>query len=253
MLTYDDPAVLARRVAAAARPLLIGLDVDGVLAPLVDHADDARLVDGVADSIGALAGHDHVQIAIVSGRAVDDLLRFEFDSRVVLVGSHGLESYGQPMKPLDEVENDRLAALIVLADRAAHQAGDGAWVETKPASVTVHIRQADPETGAKALDWLAPLAGSVKGANVKAGSDVLELFTRSADKGRAIYGLAAEFDASATAFVGDDITDEDAFAALSSTDISVKVGDAPTIAQHRLRDPYAVAIWLRKLVAENET
>lgn len=249
MLKYDDPAALARRVTTATRPLLIGLDVDGVLAPLVDHADDARLVDGVAESIRSLAGQEHVHIAIVSGRAVYDLHRFEFDSRVVLVGSHGMESHGQPMKPLDEVENDRLAELTLLANRAIQRAGDGAWVETKPASVTVHVRQADAIAGAEALDWLAPHVGSIEGANVKAGSDVLELFTRAADKGRAMTLLSADFGVSATVFVGDDITDEDAFAALGPSDISIKVGDAPTIAEHRLRDPHAVAQWLRELVA----
>jgi trehalose-phosphatase len=249
VLTYDDPTVLARRVATAARPLLIGLDVDGVLAPLVDHADDARLVDSVADSIGILANHDHVHIAIVSGRAVDDLHRFEFDNRVVLVGSHGMESHGQPMKPLDEIEGDRLAELTVLANQAIQRAGDGAWVEAKPASVAVHVRQADSDAGTEALDWLATRAESIEGANVKPGSDVLELFTRSADKGRAMTALIAERDASATVFVGDDITDEDAFAALRPTDMSIKVGDAPTIAKHRLRNPDDVAIWLRELVA----
>jgi len=248
VLSYDDPAALARRVASATRPLLIGLDVDGVLAPLVDHADDALLIDGVAESIGTLARHGHVHIAIVSGRAVDDLHRFGFDSRVALVGSHGMESDRQPMRPLDEVEHDRLAELTVLANRAIQQAGEGAWVETKPASVAVHIRQADPVTGAEALDWLAPRAGSIEGADVKAGSDVLELFTRSADKGRAMTRLSAELYVSTTVFVGDDITDEDAFAALGPSDITIKVGEAPTAAAHRLRNPEAVGIWLRELV-----
>ena len=55
MITYDDSTALARLVAAAPRPLLVGLDVDGVLSPLVDHAADAILLDGMADTVSALA------------------------------------------------------------------------------------------------------------------------------------------------------------------------------------------------------
>jgi trehalose-phosphatase len=127
------------------------------------------------------------------------------------------------------------------------RAGDGAWVETKPVSVVLHVREAAPSAGAEALEWLGPQADSVDGAHVKAGSAVLELFTRSGDKGSAMTRLRAEVDAATTVFAGDDLTDEEAFAALGPSDITIKVGDAPTIAEHRLRDPDAVRDWLRDL------
>jgi trehalose-phosphatase len=52
-----------------------------------------------------------------------------------------------------------------------------------------------------------------------------------------------------TVFLGDDVTDEDAFARLSPTDVAIKVGDADTIAPHRLRDPHAVLAFLQALAA----
>ena len=247
MIHYDDPLSLARRVADAARPLLIGLDVDGVLAPIVRHADEARLTSGVAESVSALADHEELHIAIVSGRSIDGLQRFEFDDRVTLIGSHGMEIHGYPMESLNTQEKDRLSELLALANQAMLRAGDGAWVETKPVSVVLHVREAAPGAGAEALEWLDPQANSVEGAHVKAGSAVLELFTRSGDKGSALTRLGAEVAAATTVFVGDDLTDEEAFAALGTSDITIKVGDAPTIAEHRLRDPDVVRDWLREL------
>lgn len=247
MLDYDDPILLARSVARSSRPLLLGLDVDGVLAPIVRHANEARLTDGVADSIRALAGHDWLRVAIVSGRAVDDLARFDFDSRATLVGSHGMEIKGKVMAPLDAREVNRLARLAALGDQAILRAGDGAWLETKPASVVVHVRQASSPAGPDALEWLRPLAMAIEGTHVKAGSAILELFARDGDKGQAMLKLRDDFSASVVVFVGDDLTDEEAFAALGPADITIKVGDAPTLAAHRLRDPGAVREWLREL------
>ncbi|MBA3288162.1 MAG: trehalose-phosphatase, partial [Acidimicrobiia bacterium] len=60
-------------------PLLIGLDVDGVLAPIVPYAGDAVLTPGVLDALSALSHHAEVAaVAVVSGRTVTDLARFTF-------------------------------------------------------------------------------------------------------------------------------------------------------------------------------
>jgi trehalose-phosphatase len=245
--SFDDPEALADDVLAAARPLLVGLDVDGVLAPLVDHAADAALLDGMSEAMSAVAELDSVQVAVLSGRSLEGLAQFDFHHDLHVIGSHGMETRDRPMDPLDDDEADRLAALDALAEAAARDAGDGAWVERKPASVVLHVRRADPERGRAALDGLAARARDVEGATVKPGSNVLELFARSADKGTALVALGAELRAATILFVGDDVTDEDAFARLGPQDIAIKVGDAATIAPHRLRDPHAVLTFLRAL------
>lgn len=246
-MNYDDPAALAQQIADQERPLLLGLDVDGVLAPIVHHADHARLTAGVADSLAELAKHEQLHVAVVSGRSIDDLVRFDFDEDVTLIGSHGIETQGRPMEPLTVQEADRLARLTSLCDKAMQRAGTGAWVETKPASVVLHVRQAESVAGADALTWLRPLAESVDGTEIKAGSAVLELFARSGNKGRAIHDLRTEVNALTAVFVGDDITDEDAFAVLGPSDVSIKVGNAATIANNRLRDTDGVRDWLQEL------
>ena len=247
MTDYDDPVAIARVVAACTRPMLVGLDVDGVLAPIVAHADDATLLDGMADAVSTVAALDGVHVVVVSGRSLAGLAQFDFGDDVHVIGSHGMETLDEPMAPLTAEEQHRLTLLDGAASAAAFQAGEGAWVERKPASVVLHVRQADDAAGRVALAEVAERVEAVDGATTKAGSGVLEAFARHADKGTALVGLAARLGAATTVFVGDDVTDEDAFAHLGPGDIAIKVGDADTIAPHRLADPPAVLSWLRAL------
>jgi trehalose-phosphatase len=151
------------------------------------------------------------------------------------------------MEPLTDDERTLLADLDGAAVAAAEQAGAGAWVERKPASVVLHVRQADDSAGTIALLELADIARGLDGATVKAGSGVLEAFARHTDKGTALMALTSDLGAVTTVFLGDDLTDEEAFAHLSPGDVAIKVGDAATIAPHRLRDPHAVLTFLQVL------
>jgi trehalose 6-phosphate phosphatase len=244
---YDDPVDIARLLASRPRPMLIGLDVDGVLAPIVDHADDAVLLDGMAPAVSAVATLDEVHVAVVSGRSLAGLEQFGFGDDVHVIGSHGMETRDRPLTPLTDDEQARLATLEEAATKAARMAGDGAWVEHKPASVVLHVRQADDAAGRRALADFADAADEVEGAATKAGSGVLEAFARHADKGSALVELGARFDVATMLFVGDDVTDEEAFARLGPEDVTIKVGDDDTIARHRLPDPDAVLAFLQAI------
>ncbi|HEY5876891.1 MAG TPA: trehalose-phosphatase, partial [Ilumatobacteraceae bacterium] len=164
---FDDPVAVATEVAALDRPLLAAFDVDGVLAPIVAHAADAALLPGLLDALSALSAR--TPVGIVSGRNVENLSRFGFPDVLLVVGSHGAERRGRPLAPLTVTETERLARLRVLADRAARDAGGGAWVETKPTAVVVHVREADPATAEPALAALAKAAAAVPGAHLRRG------------------------------------------------------------------------------------
>ena len=241
------PERLAEVIATSERPVLVGLDIDGVLAPIVDHADDAVLLDGIVEPLTRLAAADGLVLAAVSGRTVESMQTFGLPDGIRLVGSHGMEEAGRPIDPLDATERARLDDLVALADAAAELAGDGAWVEHKAASVAVHVRQGDHASGERALERLTSETAAIDGATSKAGSAVLELFARQASKGTAMSRLRDESGAATAVFIGDDVTDEDAFAALVDGDVTIKVGPADTIARFRLDDPDAVRAWLRAL------
>lgn len=243
---YDDPLELAATVLARPRPLLIGLDVDGVLAPIVAHADEAQLLAGTAELLRRAVDPPGVSVAIVSGRSLDDLARFGFPDEVEQIGSHGMERAERRIS-LERDEAHRLEQLRSLAEDAARSVGQGAWVEHKPASVVLHVREADPRRATSAMDDLAQAVAGIHESTVMSGSGVLELFVRHGDKGTAVGELRRELGAVTTTFVGDDVTDERAFLALARGDIGIKVGDGDTAAHHRLRDPEAVRAFLASI------
>ena len=225
---------------------LIAFDVDGVLAPLVGHADDARLSPDVHDLLSSLAARSTV--GIVSGRALESLERlFGFPADIHVYGSHGLEERGVPASPLDDDEQYTFEQLETIASRGADAAGEGAWLEYKPASVVLHTREADADRAAPVVEAVANLAGMIDGAQVTPGSGVVELLARTASKGAALRTLGERVGRTPIIYLGDDITDEHAFAEMSDADLSVRVGPGESTARYRLTDPTAVVELLRAL------
>lgn len=248
----DARRVTAAELAAIVAPTLpdglLALDVDGVLAPLVDHADDARLLPGVHETLAALT--TATEVAIVSGRSLESLERlFAFPADVHVVGSHGLELRGRPTAPLDDDERYTFEQLEIIAERGVTAAGPGAWLERKPASVVLHTREADAELAAPAVDAATNLASMIDGATVKPGSNVVELLARSTTKGAALVELAERLDRTTTTYLGDDVTDEEAFRALGGDDVTVRVGPGATAARFRIDSPTDVAELLAALAA----
>jgi trehalose 6-phosphate phosphatase len=233
-----------RELAELIRPLLptglLAFDVDGVLAPIVEHADDATLTPGVGDHLASLTASTCV--AILSGRALQSLERlFAFPPEIHVIGSHGLEARGSRPPDLDDDERFVFEQLEIIGGRAVDAAGDGAWLEYKPASVVLHTRSADRIRAAPAVEAVSNLASMITGAQVKAGSSVVEMLARRASKGEALSGLAAAIDRTPIVYFGDDVTDEDAFRAMGDDDVSVRVGPGATAAAYRLPDPAAVS------------
>lgn len=112
----------------------------------------------------------------------------------------------------------------------------------------VHTRQAEAASGRRALEVLAADAADVPGVKATAGSEVLELFARPASKALAMESLRELHGPATIVYVGDDKTDEEAFAALGPADVAVKVGEGPTLATRRLQDTGAVTVWLTAMV-----
>jgi trehalose 6-phosphate phosphatase len=235
------PAALdeALTVLARQRPLLVASDYDGVLAPLHDDPSAAVLEAGAEAALTRLSRVDGVTVALVSGRGVADLQATSgLSGNFRWVGSHGAEFDGPLAGELAE-RRDRLAEL--LAPMVARV--EGAWLETKPASVAVHVRPVQDRAAAAALLAEARRVAD-SSLTLKPGKDVLEIAVTDADKGAALRRLSDEVGAAGSIYLGDDVTDEDGFRALGApTDVTVKIGDAPTAARHRVPDTIsAVAV-----------
>jgi trehalose 6-phosphate synthase/phosphatase len=240
----------------AMRPsLLIALDFDGVLAPIVADPGAARALPQSREHLKSLAGLPGVRLALVSGRTLADLREVASPPPgALLVGSHGAEisdpSIGsQSQTPLDEEAALLLERIVVELERIS-AVQEGTHVEVKPTGAVLHTRRATREISAKATQEALDGPAAWPGVHLTHGKEVVELTVVATTKGTAIRQLRELTGADAVLYAGDDVTDERAFAVLDGDagDVSVHVGSGETIADHRLGSPDAVAAMLGLLV-----
>ena len=245
------PAELQRALDTVAEVsrLLVACDFDGTLAPIVNNPADARPLATAAEALTGLADVPATEVALISGRALSVLRELSaMPSTVHFVGSHGAEFDTGFAHPVDEALLGRITKELnrIAADRA------GVTVETKPASVALHVRNADAADGEAALADARAAAQSWD-AQLTEGKAVLEFAVISTDKGEAVDLLRDRYDASAVVFLGDDVTDEKAFRRLRAGDVGIKVGPGDTLAGHRVTSPDDVALALEYLLGRRGT
>jgi trehalose 6-phosphate phosphatase len=229
---------------AVAPELLVALDFDGTLAPIVEVPADARALPAALEAIHGLAALPGTTVVLVSGRALADLAAVSgLGPPVRLVGSHGLEPDDGPT-PLDDGQRERLSRLNAEVD-ALVDGAPGVRTERKPAGVAVHVRGAAPEVGTRVLDALRDGPAAAPGILSTPGKAVLDLAVTDVNKGLALDRMRGD---AAVFFAGDDVTDETAFARLRPGDVGVKVGEGDTAATHRVTDPAALADLLGELL-----
>lgn len=247
----DLLATLTRFVAHER--ILIALDFDGTLAPEVDDPARARALPAAHEALLCLRELPGVTIALISGRALVSLASAsELPGDVPLVGSHGLEvrfDARDAHPAIDAADRDRVRALQSRLEPLVASTS-AAWLELKPAGVAVHTRLVDAPAASALHHAVTAAALELDEAlTVREGKNVVEFSVRDATKGHGLRAVRARFDPDAVLFAGDDVTDEDGFAALEPHDVGIKVGAAATCAVYRVADPEAIAHVLRTLCA----
>jgi trehalose 6-phosphate phosphatase len=246
------PAELRRAIVQIARTprLLVACDYDGTLAPIVENPEQARPMNESVGALRSLAGLHETTTAVISGRALRDLATLSrLPSEVHLVGSHGSEFDIGFVHALDEGARDLHRRLETELERIVGDA-EGVYLEVKPASIAVHTRRADREVSARTTDAVRSGPCGWDGVQVTEGKEVIELAVVQTDKGRALDILRHQVGATAAVFVGDDVTDEKAFARLSGPDLGIKVGAGDTLAGFHIADPAEVGMVLAFLLEE---
>ncbi len=247
----DLPDGLLERLAELARVpnLLVATDYDGTVAPIVN--DPMRAVPNreVAVALRSLATLDQTDVGIISSRALRDLAALSrLPSEIHLVGSHGSEfdvDFALQMDPETQARRDALGESLAEICRRY----PGTSLEQKPASVAFHTRNAPAEDVDAAVAEVAALAAADDSLTYQTGKMVSEVGVMAADKGKALEVLRSNVSATAVLYVGDDTTDEHAFATLTGPDVGVKVGEGDTAAAHRIDDTTDVALMLGTLCA----
>jgi len=244
------------RTVEEGSPRILFLDYDGTLAPFREERDRAFPYPGVREALSEIVSSGSVRLVVISGRWTRDLIPLlGLEGPLEVWGSHGWER----KRPGRETEVGRLEEKtvrgLVEAEEWARVEGLEKWCERKPACLALHWRGLAEERARqlrrKAFrSWSAIAAlGSLEVHEFDGG---VELRAEGRSKGFAVETVLAEAGKDAVAaYLGDDLTDEDAFRALRGRGLRVLVRreERPTEADLWLEPPEDLLWFLRRFAA----
>jgi trehalose 6-phosphate phosphatase len=232
------------------------LDVDGTLVEIAPTPRSVQVPPSLRRDLERLATLTDGATALVSGRSLDELDRLFGPLQLTMVGGHGAEirfwrdghANVQSAPPLGTSLRARLAAIEAIDSRLI--------VEDKGYSVALHYRRA-PEREAAVRKAVAALEPEISAQDLEIldGKAVIEIKRPDIDKGTGVRALLAQapFLRRRPVYIGDDITDEDAFAVLPEFDgIAISVGRSIVGVTRRFDGPPAVRRWIAELLSSHD-
>ncbi|HEX2077707.1 MAG TPA: trehalose-phosphatase [Longimicrobium sp.] len=231
--------------------LVLLLDFDGTLAPIVDRPEMAAMPRRTRAALDRLMAMDGVTVAVVSGRGLADVRERAAIPGIAYAGNHGMEIEGaglhriHPEAAAARPELEAVAAVI----EPALEGIDGAFLEDKGLTLSIHYRMA-PDHAEEVREIVLEAVGGRAGLEVMPGKMIVEVRPRVEwHKGKAVLFLLDQVRPPKDApvlYLGDDRTDEDAFRALESWGPSAEgilIAESPpaeSAATAWLRDPAEV-------------
>ena len=213
----------------AARQVLLFLDFDGTLAPIFADPHAALMSAETRRALASLAGRSKFSLAVISGRALGDLRERVALPNMIYAGNHGLEIDGAGLHFIEVEAARRVLPLEKLVHylRGRLHGIPGVLIENKGLTASVHFRRT-PVNRFREVQHIVQSAVDSDGGLflVTRGLEVFEIRPRvNWHKGRAVHWIQDALGKrnALTIFVGDDMTDEDAFAALPDG-ITISVG-----------------------------
>ncbi len=243
-----------KRLSQADSRLLL-LDYDGTLAPFRKQRDKALPYAGVEERLDRIISLDKTNVVIISGRAIEDLKPLlKLRKWPEIRGSHGRErltAEGEySITKIDEHPTRGLAeATKFIYDNHLDE-----FLETKPASVAIHYRGVESK---KILEIRQKILNNWRKVGAKFNLEYsdfdggVELKIPGVNKGTAVNEIFAVYPYQTVgAYLGDDLTDEDAFRALPETALGVLVRKEPgdTAAAVRIRPPEELLAFLDRWI-----
>jgi trehalose 6-phosphate phosphatase len=240
---------------AGNRSLAIFLDYDGTLTPIVSRPDQAMLTDSTRAILRTLASK--VPVAILSGRGREDVCKRVAIDGIVYAGSHGFDIAGP--RGLPKQEATEFLPVLAAAEKELREklaSITGALVERKRFSIAAHYRKVNESDFPKLKRAVSEVATRHRELRRMEGKKVYELLPDiDWDKGKAVLWLLETLGFEGAklrpVYIGDDLTDEDAFRAITQRGVGILVSERPrrTAASYSLKDPIEVNRFLRELSA----
>lgn len=206
--------------------LLVGLDFDGTLSPMVDDPTQAYIHPDGPDALVGLAPHVGV-LAIVTGRPAAQAVelgsleaaadRLADDAELVVYGQYGNERWSSRTREVvsPEPPEGLVAFREQLPDLLADADAADAWIEDKGIALAVHTRRlADAQAAYDRLRDPVTRAAERHDLSVEPGKLVLEVRAEGMHKGEGVRELVSTYGAAAVVFAGDDLGDVEAFKAV---------------------------------------
>lgn len=238
---YSLDRFFTRARQSSARILM--LDYDGTLAPFRVERDQAYPYPGIPERLVDIQADPNTRLIVISGRAVADvrpLLGLEPSPEIW--GSHGAERYlpGEGMQCIALSEKTRQGLDTIVSWAADNKLDDA--VEGKPTGIAFHFRGRSEPDAARLVEKIrSAWAGRVAefGLEWHHFDGGVELRVSGISKGDAVGSILDESVKAAIAYLGDDLTDEDAFRALEGRGLRILVREQPreTLADIRLTPP----------------
>ncbi|MFC2043842.1 trehalose-phosphatase [Chloroflexota bacterium] len=247
-----------------ASHILLLADYDGTLTPIVQRPELANLSKDTRLLLKALSHQQQLTLAIISGRALTDLKHKVRIRDIIYAGNHGLEIEGPGINFVYPMAKEIIPILDVLHSLLSQslRAIEGALVENKGLSLSVHYREVTEDKIEEVKNILERVAASAQASGtvrITTGKKMYEIRpTVDWNKGNATellmqrYGKGDRKSELLSIFLGDDLTDEDAFKVIEDYEngISVAVGNTRqnTIARYFLESPDEVVKFLGMLL-----
>lgn len=238
------------------KEIFLFLDYDGTLAPLVDHPMHAVMPPDTKKILYRLSRNKHCHVAIVSGRALNDLKERIGLENIIYVGNHGFEISGPNIcfENNDFSQSRKIFDYIIEELREVLTSMPAVFIEDKEITLSIHVRRLEADMKPVFEKSLHKIIGPyvhLKNIHLYEGKEVYELRPMIEwDKGKASLWLLKERAAHRMVYIyiGDDRTDEDAFNALKDSAITIRVGGGQTAAHYYLDSPDDVQMLLAKIL-----
>jgi trehalose 6-phosphate phosphatase len=227
----------------APRRVLLAFDYDGVLAPLVKIPSGATMLPSTRGLLRRIVRL--YPVAVVSGRSWKDASRFIGPIGATVVGNHGFE-LGRPV-PVPAAVLRKVGGWRRRLERELRGV-EGVHFEDKRSTLAVHYGLGSAWRRSERAVYEA--ANQLEGSRLIAGKKVLNVLPHDfPTKGDAVRTLVARLGCDGAVVLGDDVTDEDAFAVGAPLVFGVHVGRGPSLAPWKLRSQADVDRLLRILIA----